>query len=369
MRKRLLYVAVIAAFSLLFISCGKKEKPVAQIRSIKTITVSSQATGQVRKFSGVVFAVNYSYLSFEDVSGRVIDLNVDIGDKVTKGQVLAVLDKQKYQLDVKNAQAKLKESEAKLIKAKSDYDREKILFKKQASFQQRLDTRKFQYEAALSGETSAKAALGLAERNLRHTELKSPYDGFVGERFIQPKQEVRKGEKIFRIDEKGAMEVQFNIPEGIRKRVKLNSGGTVRLAGHPGTAEIKSKISFLGTAASKGNAFPAKAILANPPVTVKPGMTAEISLLLPVKPAAAGFLIPPSAVIMDKDKKTGFVFVYNSATSTVKKTEVHFEGSQGNLGIVSDGLKNGDIIAVAGVSFLLDGMKVNLYKAVTKGGE
>jgi RND family efflux transporter MFP subunit len=316
-----------------------------------------------------VFAVKYAFLSFEDVSGRVIKLNADIGDKVKKGQVLAVLDKQKYQLDVKNAQAGLKKSEAQLQKAKSDYEREKVLFKKQASFQQRLDTRKFQFEAAVSGETSAKAALGLAERNLRHTELKSPYDGFVGERFIQPKQEVRKGEKIFRIDEKGAMEVQFTIPEGIRKRVKLNSEGTVKLSGHSGAGDIKSKISFLGTAASKGNAFPAKALLENPPATVKPGMTAEISLSLPIEQGASGFLIPPKAVLMGKDKKTGFVFIYNPATSTVKKTEVHFKGSQANLGIVSDGLKEGDIIAVAGVSFLLDKMKVNLYKEATESSK
>jgi RND family efflux transporter MFP subunit len=369
MRNKTLTIALTGLVIMLVNGCGKKEKPVEQIRSIKTMTVSAQATGQLRKFSGVVFAVNYSYLSFEDVSGRIIKLNVDIGDKVKKGDILAVVDKQKYQLDVKDAQAKLKEATAKLVKANADYEREKELFKHDASFQQRLDTRKFQYEAAISGKSSSKAALGLAERNLNHTELKSPYNGFVGERFIQSNQEVRKGEKIFRIDEKGALEVQFDVPENIRKRVKLNSEGTVRLAGHSESEDIKSKISFLGTAASKGNAFPAKARLENPPASVKPGMTAEISLLLPIKGGTAGFLIPPKAILMKEDKKTGYVFIYNPKTAKVKKTELKFKGSQGNLGIVADGLKDGDIIAVAGVAFLLDGMKVNLFKPKTETGE
>lgn len=367
MKIKLLCLMLAGGLSLLLVSCGDKEKAVEQIRSIKTFKVSAQATGQTRKFSGVIFAVKYSFLSFEDVSGRVINLNVDIGDKVKKGQVLAVLDKQKYELDVKDAQANLKKAEAHLVKATSEYNREKELFAKQASFQQRLDTRKFQYEAAISGEKSAKAALGLASRNLAHTELKSPFDGFVGERFIQPNQEVTKGEKIFRIDEKGATEVQFSIPETLRKRFKLRQGGSVKLAGKE--VAVKCKISFLGTAANQGNAFPAKAVLLDPSVSVKPGMTAETSFLLPVEGKASGFLIPVTAVVMEKDPKTGFVFIYDPATTTVKKTKVHFAGSQGNLGIVTSGLKEGDIVANAGVSFLLDGMKVKLYKPIPEGGE
>ena len=368
MKNKILILSVILGISQLLISCGEKEKPVEQIRSIKTITISNQASGQLRKFSGVVYAVNYAFLGFEDVSGRVIKLNVDIGDKVSKGDILAVLDKQKYQLDVKDSEANLKKAIAQLSKAKADYEREKILFKKEVSFQARLDTRKLQYEAAVSGKTSAKAALGLANRNLNHTDLKSPYDGYVSERFIQPNQEIKVGTKIFRIDEKGDMEVQFDIPEGIRKRVKLDSEGDVRLSGHPDVV-IKSNISYISNAATKGNAFAAKSLLKDVPKYVKPGMTAEISLLLPIKEKTSGFLIPPNAVLMGEDKKTGYLFVYNPKTSTVTKTKVHFKGSQGNFGIVSDGVKDGDIIAVAGVAFLLDGMKVNLYKSATEGGE
>ena len=366
MRTNLSIVTVIALLSVLLISCGKKKEVPEQVRSIKTITVSALASGQTRKFTGVIFAVNYSYLSFEGVSGRIIKLNADIGDKVKKGEVLAVVDKQKYQLAVKHAEAQLKRAEAAIVRTKSNYEREKILFKKEASFKRRLETMEFQYKAAVSDEAAAKAALGLAKRNLGHTELKSPYDGFVGERFVLPNQEVAKGERIFRIDEKGELEVQFDVPESLRKRVKLNSEGVVRLPGQPGK-DIKCKISFLGTAASKGNAFPAKALLIKPSVSVKPGMTAEVSFSLPVVGALSGFLIPPSAILMGKEKRTGFVFIYDPATSTVKKTKVRFSGAQGNLGIVSDGIKGGDIIAVAGVSFLLDGMKVQLYKPSVHG--
>jgi RND family efflux transporter MFP subunit len=201
LRRKISSLLLLASVSLLFCSCGKKEKIPEMVRSIKTITISQRSTKQIRKFSGIVYAVNYAYLSFEDVQGRVVKVNVDIGDEVQKGQILAVLDKEKYILDVKVAQAKLKKAQASLVKAEADYEREKVLFEKGASFQQRLDTRKFQYEAALSEVHSAQAGLKLAQRNLENTELKAPYEGFIGERFIQPNQEVGLGTRIFRIDE------------------------------------------------------------------------------------------------------------------------------------------------------------------------
>jgi multidrug efflux pump subunit AcrA (membrane-fusion protein) len=166
------------------------------------------------------------------------------------------------------------------------------------------------------------------------------------------------------------MEVHFKIPESLRKRVSLNMKGTVDIMGH-NKQHLECKISFLGTAASEGNAFPAKALILNTPKSVKPGMTANVSLALPVEKSKQGFLLPPSAVLMSKKKQVGYVFIYDPKTSTVHKREVYFAGAQGNLGVISKGLKEGDIVATAGISFLLDGMKVKLLKenGVSNGAE
>ena len=71
-------------------ACKEKPEIVKMIRPIETITISEQATEQIGKYSGIVAAVDSSGLSFE-VSGQVVSVEVDIGDSVTKGQVLAVL--------------------------------------------------------------------------------------------------------------------------------------------------------------------------------------------------------------------------------------------------------------------------------------
>ena len=72
-------------------ACKEKIEIIEVVRSIKTLTVSKQASEKIFKFSGVVAAVDSSGLSFQ-VGGQVETVQVDIGDRVTKDQELAALD-------------------------------------------------------------------------------------------------------------------------------------------------------------------------------------------------------------------------------------------------------------------------------------
>ena len=118
-----------ASAALLFLAtaCEEEAKIVEEIRSIKTFTVREATAGYLRKFSGVVRAVDRSGLSFE-VPGNVLAVNVDIGGAVEKGQVLAELDKEPYQLEVQKAEAELVTANAKVKNQKADYAREKSIF-------------------------------------------------------------------------------------------------------------------------------------------------------------------------------------------------------------------------------------------------
>jgi multidrug efflux pump subunit AcrA (membrane-fusion protein) len=91
-------------------------------------------------------------------------------------------------------------------------------------------------------------------------------------------------------------------------------------------------------------------------------MTAEVSLVLKDDSQMTGYLVPIQAILPAKEARQGYAFVYDSETSTVRKTSVHTLGAEQNMTIVSEGLSAGDIVAVAGVSFLADGMKVKLME-------
>jgi multidrug efflux pump subunit AcrA (membrane-fusion protein) len=74
----------------------------------------------------------------------------------------------------------------------------------------------------------------------------------------------------------------------------------------------------------------------------------------------AGYIIPLQAVLPTQEENRGIAFVFDPGTATVKKTPIRFQGAERKNVIVTDGLAEEDIIAVAGVSFLADGMKVKL---------
>ncbi|MGE4564251.1 MAG: efflux RND transporter periplasmic adaptor subunit [Victivallaceae bacterium] len=326
--------------------------------------IGELATGNLRNFPGIIHARDSSLVSFEDIGGKVRTVNVQIGEKVTRGQVIATLDSEKFTLDLHDAQAELKKTDAQIVKAESDYRREKELFDRGASFAKKLDTIKYELEAATSNQRSAKARLGQAERNLKNTDLIAPYDGFVSERLVEPNQIVTVGQGVFKLDAEGMLEVHFDIPENLRKRIAVGMPAKVTFPGMP-KLEAEAKITYFGTAAGTANSFPVKALLNGQASEIKPGMSAEVQLTLPLEnPAEAGFLVPVKAILPGEGRGEGFVFVFDPRTSTVRKVRIDGMGMQNNFGIVRGDLRSGDLIATAGVGFLLDGQKVKLYQPV-----
>ena len=124
-RRALLLVAA-------FVLANCDEPPpevVEQVRAIKTVTVTEIASGQARKYSGILQATDSSALSFQ-IPGNVRSVSVDLGERVTKGQVLATLDSEPYRLNVKAAEAELRKARATLTQEKLEFQRQKTLFDK-----------------------------------------------------------------------------------------------------------------------------------------------------------------------------------------------------------------------------------------------
>jgi RND family efflux transporter MFP subunit len=341
-------------------ACKDEPEIIETVRAIKTITVSEQAGAQILKFPGVTAAVDSSDLSFQ-VGGQVESVAVDIGDQVKKGQVLAVLDPEPYQLEVDSIKAELVKARDQVTESKAQYERHKRIYEQGAGAKSYLDVAEYNYKAALSAVDFQVARLDLAERDLRKTKLLSPYDGTIAWRAVEPHEEVGVGQKIFVIDAAGDMEVHLTVPETTIDRIHVDGAATITFPTLPGKI-AKGRISYVGSAALRANAFPVKVGLTDPNEKVKPGMTAEVNLTLKTGNVEPGYKIPFQAILPDQGENRGFVFVYNPRTSTVRKTPVRYRGSEQKKAIVHDGLEAGDVISVAGASFLADGMKVKLME-------
>ena len=201
-KKTLKQMVWLLCISVALTACKEKPEIIEAVRAIKTITVSEQAAEQIRKFSGLVAAVDSSDLSFQ-VGGQVASVKVDIGDRVKKGQVLAVLDPEPYQLDVDAIKAELVKARDNVTKSKAEYERQKRIYEQGAGAKSYLDVAEYNYKAAKSAVNYQMARLDLAKRNLRKTKLLSPYDGTIAWRSVQPHEEVQVGQKVFEINATG----------------------------------------------------------------------------------------------------------------------------------------------------------------------
>jgi RND family efflux transporter MFP subunit len=353
-------MAWLLCLSVALAACKEKTEIIQAVRAIKTITVSEQAAGSTLKFPGHVAAVDSSGLSFE-VSGNVKSVEVDIGDQVKKGQVLAVLDPEPYGLEVNASKAELVKARENVTKTKAEYERHKRIFEQGAGAQRFVEVAEYNYKAASSAVKVQTARLDLANRNLRNTKLLSPYNGTIAWRSVEPNEEVQIGQKILKINATGKMEIQLAVPETTVDRIHIDDRATITFPTLPGEL-AKGRISYIGSAAVKANAFPVKVELMAPNEKVKPGMTAEANLIIKDENRKPGHLVPFQAIQPGPEANRGFAFVYDPNTSTVKKTPVRFRGTEHKKAIVDEGLAAEDIIAVAGVSFLADGMKVKLIK-------
>ena len=359
--KRQLLLLIVAVCPFWNASCAKEQpQPTERIRAIKTITVAESASGTPRKFPGIIEAVDTSALSFE-VSGNVQEIRVNVGDPVKKGQTLAVVDKRDFRLNVESAQAELTREQALRTQRQKDLDRLQSIFTEDpgATSQASIDEAQAAYESAQSNVSYAASKLDLARSDLGKTELVAPFDGVIAEKYVEAFQEVTRGEKIFDIFAEGAMEVAISVPETIIENVALGLPSEVRFPTELDRV-YTGKVSEVSSAAGTANAFPAKVVILDGNENILPGMTAEVTLLMPLRDNAEAYLVPVQAVAAGEDSTRGYVFIFDQATSTVKRTAVRAVGFREDYFMAGEGVRAGDIIAVAGVSFLQDGQKVKL---------
>jgi RND family efflux transporter MFP subunit len=318
----------------------------------------------MRRFSGVVEAADTSNLSFE-VPGNVQEVKVAVGESVSKGQVLAVLDERTYKLNVEAAEAAVAGAEVELEDARRNLQRlQRIAAQDRGAITERsLEQAEAGYAGARQNLSYNTSRLNLTKRDLERTTLFAPFDGVIAERLVEPFQEVNRGQKLFALYVEGIMEAAISIPESEIDQVYLGLTGEVRFPAIAGQVH-RGIVSEISTVTGAANAFPVKvAIEADTDNTrIRPGITAEVTLLLGGDQGDESYLIPVGALSPGGGDAGNYVFVYDAETATVRRIAIEDTGIRDSDVVVTKGLKAGDIIAVAGVSFLRDGQKVRLME-------
>lgn len=348
--------------TLLLIGCNEPAKEIKKtVRPIMWTTVKLSPFEQIRTLSGIIVPVEATKLSFE-VQGKIKKIAVSLGNEVVKGQELARLDQRNLSLGLQSAKAQYQQSQATLLDAKSSFARYEKLIKQGVVSQSGFDNAKATYDASKSATDVAKAQLDIASKNLEDSILLAPYDGIITKRLFEPSQQISAGQSVFEIEGKHGLEVHVMVPETLIRELTQDSILPISFPVLPNLT-MQGRITEIGTRAEFANAFPVTVVLQADNPLLRAGMTAEVEFLFSGtgKTGHKGdsIRVPVTALRAGLEQKS-YVFVYNSDSQQVFKTQVQTENIFKNEIIISSGLKQGDIIATAGVAFLRDGQQVKL---------
>ncbi|MGI9501248.1 MAG: efflux RND transporter periplasmic adaptor subunit [Geminicoccaceae bacterium] len=345
---------------LILLGCEEQAAgPIERVRAIKPFTVTEPADGTIRRYPAEVRPAESSALSFA-VRGTVATVEVNQGDRVTAGQVLATLDTKPFDLDIDAARSDLEAAEATYAEAQLELERKTELFKKEWVAKAALDTATAAAESARGSVEAARSQLGLAERNLGKTQLVAPFNGVIAEREVDPFTEVAAGNPVFGINSNDGLEVHFSVPDAVVGRISdgLPIDATVTTMEGCGCT---GRVTEIGSTAGTANAVNVVAALTSAPDALLPGMSAEVKMSLSGSDdGAAGYLVPLIAIAPGDDTADGYVFKFDPNAGAVSKVAISGKEGRDNMIAVSEGVEAGDILAAAGVSFLRDGQTVKL---------
>ncbi|MEM9197123.1 MAG: efflux RND transporter periplasmic adaptor subunit [Pseudomonadota bacterium] len=361
------------ALGLVLTGCFHDEDETAEdqappVRGLVTAVVEAVEETTVRRFPGVLEPGEVNALSFE-VNGRLGRMALDVGQRVKQGELLGQLDVEQFQTTIENRQASVEEVEATLKQAREDLERSEALLERGAVTVVRRDedrTAVAQYDAQL---TQALKDLAEAEEDLADSKLYSPFDGVIDSIEVESFATVSAGESILSIYEEADYEVSFSVSFDVVAQLVVGTRATVRLADDPSVA-LPAVVSELGERAETVSSFPVVVQLEEISPIIKAGMSVEVSFEFAL-PTAQGYLIPMSSVIPDTEPPDSSsptdvieldVYVFDDATSTVKRRQVRMAGMRGNQFLIIDGLEPGEHVAIKGVAFLREGMAVKLLE-------
>jgi len=362
---RIIFITVIA---LLLLGCNEKSQSINKpIRPIMWKEVSLSTLEQIRTLSGIVAPVEAAKLSFE-VSGKLESIKVNLGDEVKKGQELAHLNQRSFNLAQQSAQAKYQQARASLADAQNSYNRYTKLIKQGVVSQSGFDNAKATYDASKSAVDVAKAQVDIATKDLQDSTLLAPYDGIITKRTFEPSQQISAGQLAFEIEGKHGLEVQVMVPETLIQQLTRNAILTIKFPVLP-EINMLGRVTEIGTRAESANAFPVTVVLQSENLLLRAGMTAEVEFVFEgvgrTGHKGPAIRIPITALSAGLEQKV-YAFVFDKAEQVVRRTEVQTENILDNEVYISSGLKQGDIIATAGIAFLRDGQKVTLIDYKTQ---
>lgn len=324
--------------------------------SVEVISVQTDVISeQIRSF-GTIQAQDVVSVT-PQVSNRVTEILVDLGDPISRGQVMARIYDVPYRDDVEQAQAQIRQARSTLERDSTQFVRQQELFERNLISRAEFDDARTTYFNSRAQYESAQAALTQSRESLNNTEIKSPVDGVVLERFIAVGDVAATGQPAFEVANLVGFETRVYLP--MQDWELVQTGQEVSLSLSSRSAEIaKGVVSRISPRLNPTTGLGEVVIsLTDTESPVHQGALVQTRINLQTREDVV--TIPRSAMIEKVDTyiepETGTIelarsysaFVSQGDTAAVRR-ELTLGIEQGDKIEIVDGLEPGDGLIVTG---------------------
>ena len=318
--------------------------------TVSTTTATTMNLNEEDSVMGMIYSRSSPDIAAE-VSGRVISVIADIGDAVDKGQVLAQIDSEKYDLQLAQSKAELARLSALLVNQELDLKRAEKLFKDSLVSEEMVDRTRAEFTALSEQINAANAQLRNSERLIEETKIKAPIKTQVSAKHIDIGDFVQNGMIVYELVDTKNLRVALSFPE--YQSLKLKKGLKVFLTTPTSKDQnVETIIKEVKPSVNSNNRSITAIVDFDNPGSWVPGASTQARIILSTYQDAV--VLPQLAVV--RRSIGDVVYLIQNDTAVEQQVDTGLE-KDGFIHIKS-GLKHGDIVALDGAGFLTNGTQI-----------
>jgi membrane fusion protein, multidrug efflux system len=355
-RKILSLAFVAAACSLLLTECGGEEKAeaVPLPRPVRTATVEKSESSLPVTFTGRIEAEDEVTIAFR-ISGRLLNNDTKIGDRVEAEQLLARLESQNELNALRQAQAALAAAQGQLTQARNHYDRQATLLAQGWTTRANFEAATQAQQTAQSQVEAAEAQLSTAHDLVGFTELRADAPGKITATGPSAGEVVQAGQMIARIARQDGRDAVFDVSAQLVRSASTGKHVTVSLADDPKVTAQGRIREIAAQADPVTRTFEVKVGLTDPPAAMRLGATVSGRV-----ETSSGPVIGIPAAALTRMNGRPAVWIVDPSTNVVSVRNVDVLRFDQAQVIISQGLDAGEMIVTAGVQTLHPGQEVRV---------
>ncbi len=358
MKKHIFLIALTTA-SLFMTSCGSEDKkPVADNSpaiAVKVNQITANSNSPFLLVSGKIQATNSADLSTR-MMGYVDKVHVNVGDKVSKGQLLVSINNSDLQARRAQVNAGITEATAAFNNAKKDYNRFKSLFADNSASQKELDDMTANFEMAKARLEGANQMKNEINAQFTYSNISAPFSGIVTSKNIETGDMANPGIPLISIETPGKFEVMAMVPETEISGIKKGASVDVLIKSINKT--IKGEVAEVSTSAKNtGGQYLVKIELEQTDANILSGMFSTVQFPVERKVKTQMVLIPTEAIVTN-GQLSGLYTVSQSNTALLRW--LRLGRTFGDQVEVLSGLKADETYIVSAEGKLFNGAKLSV---------